>query len=105
MVFMREAVLYQNIDLTGPWQGWKIRGQYLVAPDRSRIMVRELIGFLLHYRAKFGHHRTKAKPLPEKPSNVIAFGDAAMGHLSAKYKQAEIDRRKALVASAAGASS
>ncbi|BCT93820.1 hypothetical protein LYSHEL_28470 [Lysobacter helvus] len=82
MNFMADAVLYQRIDLTGPWEGWKIRGQYLVSPNRERIPVRELVGLLIHYRAKFGHHRSKPKALTvTEPSNVIPFAAAAVERL------------------------
>jgi hypothetical protein len=77
--FMTQAVLYQQIDLSGPWEGWKIRGQYLVSPDRERIMMRELIGLLIHYRAKFGHKRSKSKN--DLASNVIPFAVAAENQL------------------------
>lgn len=75
--FMSDAMLYQRIDLTGPWQGWKIRGQYLVAPDKERIMMRELVGMLIHYRRKFGHHRHVRASSVQQPSNVVAFTSAA----------------------------
>jgi hypothetical protein len=82
--FMSEAMLYQRIDLTGPWSGWKIRGQYLVSPDKERIMMRELIGLLIHYRGKFGHHKAKTKPASQAPTNVIPFATAAVAQLQAR---------------------
>ena len=68
--FMADATLYQRIDLTGPWQGWKIRGQYLVSPENERIMMRELIGLLIHYRGKFGHKRSAGKQAATPASNA-----------------------------------
>lgn len=82
MRFMREAVLHQNIDLTGPWTGWKLRGQYLVAPDKERIPVRELIGLVIHYRAKFRHKPTKQPVAAPKADNVISFTQAATERLT-----------------------
>ncbi|OHE83347.1 MAG: hypothetical protein A2579_00555 [Lysobacterales bacterium RIFOXYD1_FULL_69_11] len=88
--FMADAVLYQRIDLTGPWQGWKIRGQYLVSPEKDRIPMRELIGMLIHYRGKFGHHRTtpKARAAESGSSNVIPFASAAVTQLQARKRVA-----------------
>lgn len=86
MQFVVDAVLYQNIDLTGPWQGWKIRGQYLVSPERDRIPVRELVGVLLHYRAKFGHHPRSRKAQPKAPGNVVSFAQAGTERLAAKLR-------------------
>lgn len=87
--FMADATLYQRIDLTGPWQGWKIRGQYLVSPENERIMMRELIGLLIHYRGKFGHKRSAgAKAMPPPGSNVIPFASAAVATLQARQKVA-----------------
>ena len=75
--FMYQAVLYQNIDLTGPWQGWKVRGQYLVSPDKDRIPVRELIGLLVTYRRRFGHRRAGPASKATSPGNVVSFSRAA----------------------------
>lgn len=84
--FMADAVLHQRIDLAGPWAGWKIRGQYLVSPDKERIMMRELIGMLIHYRRKFGHHRRNPAPAAGV-SNVVLFSSASIA-LTAKRKAA-----------------
>lgn len=86
MGYMFEAVVYQNIDLTGPWKGWKIRGPHLVAPDNERIPVRELVGLLIHYRAKFGHHRPAPQRAAQEPSNVVPFTAAAVAQLQARRK-------------------
>ncbi|KGM52255.1 hypothetical protein N799_13445 [Lysobacter arseniciresistens ZS79] len=85
--FMADAVLYQRIDLTGPWQGWKIRGQYLVSPEKDRVPMRELVGLLIHYRGKFGHHRPRATPV-QAESNVIPFAPAAVAQLQARQRVA-----------------
>ena len=42
--FMADAVLYQRIDFTGPWHGWKLRGRDLVSPDGDRISPERLKG-------------------------------------------------------------
>lgn len=88
--FMFDALVYQHIDLTGPWEGWKIRGRELVAPDKERIPVGELVGLLIHYRAKFGHHRarrrTAASIADQVPSNVVPFASAAVERLRARKK-------------------
>lgn len=86
LAYMRDAVLHQRIDLTGPWQGWKIRKQYLVSPDGDRIMMREIVGMLIHYRAKFGHHTRKQKVADAPASNIISFAKAATDHLTAKAR-------------------
>ena len=86
--FMFNAVVYQRIDLTGPWKGWKLRGQYLVSPDKERIPVRELIGLLIHYRAKFGHHRATGRRPVEQPSNVVQFAPAAVVQLRKRERVA-----------------
>jgi hypothetical protein len=36
-----------DIDLTGAWQGWRIRGGVLISPDQDRITVRRLHGLVL----------------------------------------------------------
>lgn len=85
--FMYEVQALQHIDLGGPWKGWKIRDQYLVAPDKERIPVRELVGLLIHYRAKFGHHRSKTVA-PQVTGNVIQFSPAAVAQLQKRQKVA-----------------
>jgi hypothetical protein len=46
MRFMFAAVVHQQIDLSGPWEGWRVRGRDLVAPDGQRIPARRLEGLL-----------------------------------------------------------
>lgn len=89
MAYMFDATVYQSIDLTGPWKGWKLRGQYLVSPDKERIPVRELMGLVIHYRAKFGHHRHVQQPEATGPSNVIPFTRAAVSTLEARQRVAQ----------------
>ena len=86
LAFMRDAVIDQRIDLTGPWQGWKIRKQYLVSPDGDRIMVREIVGMLIHYRAKFGHQSRKRVAEQPASTNVVSFAKAATEILTAKTR-------------------
>ena len=87
LTFMADAVLYQRIDLTGPWQGWKIRGQYLVSPQKDRIPMRELIGLLIHNRGKFGHHRASPKRATPENSNVVPFLNAAVAQLQERKQR------------------
>lgn len=87
--YMFQAEVYQHIDLTGPWKGWKIRGQYLVSPDKERVPVRELVGLLIHYRARFGHHRPTGKRQQVQASNnVVPFAAAAVVQLQARQRAA-----------------
>lgn len=88
LAYMTDAVLYQNIDLTGPWKGWKLRGQHLVSPDKERIPVRELVGLLIHYRGKFGHKRPSSSSRTPDQANVIPFASAAVATLQARQKVA-----------------
>lgn len=46
MRFMRAALVDQQIDLSGPWAGWRVRGRDLVAPHGQRIPARRLEGLL-----------------------------------------------------------
>jgi hypothetical protein len=86
--FMADAVLYQHIDLTGPWSGWRIRGQYLVTPEKERIPVRELVGLVIHYRGKFGHKRPSVTAASPAALNVIPFASAAVAQLQARKRVA-----------------
>lgn len=44
--FMSDAQVHQWIDLAGQWQGWKLRGRELVAPDGQRMSAQRLRGLL-----------------------------------------------------------
>lgn len=44
--FMYAALVNYHIDLAQEWQGWKIRGRYLVSPHGDRVCVRRLAGLL-----------------------------------------------------------
>jgi hypothetical protein len=48
MDFMYMAVVHQQIDLAGPWEGWRIRGRDLVSPgpEFQRISPTRLAGLL-----------------------------------------------------------
>lgn len=62
LCFMADAMLYQRIDLTGPWQGWKLRGRVLVSPDGDRVPVERLRGMLFTESLK--------RPKRNKPGRV-----------------------------------
>lgn len=85
--YVYEAEVHQKIYLTGPWQGWRICGRHLVSPDRERIPVRELIGLLIHYRGKFGHHQPAVHGPKSAPSNVVQFSSAAVERLQARQQE------------------
>lgn len=59
MDFMFEAVVYQRIDLAGPWQGWRLRGRELVSPDGDRITPERLKG--IAWRMQAEARRDKAR--------------------------------------------
>lgn len=44
--FMFTALVHHQVDLSGPWEGWRVRGRDLVAPHGQRIPVRRLEGLL-----------------------------------------------------------
>jgi len=59
--FMADAQLYQRIDLTGPWQGWRIRGRCLVSPDGDRISPERLRGLAWRMEAEARRDQARAK--------------------------------------------
>ena len=60
--FMWDAQLHQRIDFAGPWQGWKMRGMWLVSPHGDRIKARELEYVMFRYRLRVrGPKREKAE--------------------------------------------
>ena len=60
--FMADAVLYQRIDLTGTWQGWKLRGRELVSPDGDRISAERLRGLLFVESLRTPKRRKPGRP-------------------------------------------
>ena len=46
MFFMHDAQVHHRVDLSGPWEGWRVRGRDLVSPDRQRITPERLQGLL-----------------------------------------------------------
>lgn len=38
--------IYNHADLRGPWEGWRLRGAWLVSPDGDRLNVTRLRGLL-----------------------------------------------------------
>lgn len=47
-----ERVVYGNATLYGEWQGWRIAGRELVAPDGTRISRRRLEGLMFRDEAE-----------------------------------------------------
>lgn len=71
--FMYAALVECHIDLAQEWQGWKIRGRYLVTPEGDRLSVRRLLFLaqaehLRDYRAKWARKRGD-----DPRANVVAF--------------------------------
>jgi len=42
--FMFDALVRANIDLAGPWQGWRLRGRHLVTPGGERLTPERVAG-------------------------------------------------------------
>lgn len=91
MRFMADAVLYQRVDLTGPWQGWRVRGRDLVAPDGQRVSTQRLEGLLWRdamelrlagytSRKKAEGERRKAQPVKVV---VVQLGEYLEGRAAA----------------------
>lgn len=59
--FMSDVLVYQRVDLTGPWQGWKVRGQTLVSPDGDRITPERLRGLAWRYALETRRDAARAK--------------------------------------------
>jgi hypothetical protein len=45
-----QRVIHNDTPLHGPWEGWKMRGAFLVSPGGERIRARELDRLLFRYR-------------------------------------------------------
>lgn len=76
--FMADAQLYQRIDLTGAWSGWKVRGQYLVSPDGERISPQRFRGLLWRdemelRRAGFANRRKAEKARQSPKVRVVVI--------------------------------
>lgn len=41
---LHERVVYNHLDLTGPWQGWRFRGRDLISPSGLRLTPERLLG-------------------------------------------------------------
>ena len=59
-----DRVVHNEQRLHGPWQGWRMSGRYLIAPNKTGRITPELLGaqlFLQTQRAKL-HAQTKPQP-------------------------------------------
>lgn len=59
--FMHDALVYQRIDFTGRWHGWRMRGRDLVSPDGDRISPERLTGLLWRVQAEARRDAARAK--------------------------------------------
>lgn len=55
-----------DIDLTGAWMGWRIRGNLLISPYRDRLTVGRLVGIVT-----MEHHR-QACSAPEVRRKLVS---------------------------------
>ena len=67
------SVLVENrCDFGNEWQGWRMRGSYLISPDGDRVSARRLRGLL--FSASLAKPRRASKPAiapAPLPSNVV----------------------------------
>lgn len=61
MQFMFDVLVSQRVDLTGPWQGWKVRGSNLVSPDGDRITPERLRGLAWRHALETRRDAARAK--------------------------------------------
>jgi hypothetical protein len=71
---MYQVQVLGHIDLRGEWQGWRLRGRYLISPDGERINPTRLSGICfvekLQQRTYRAMKRPAAIPQPIGPSPV-----------------------------------
>lgn len=63
MQFMADALVYQRLDFTGPWHGWKMRGRDLVSPDGDRLSPERLRGLAWRQASEARRDAARAKRL------------------------------------------
>lgn len=61
-----QRVVYNQMPLHGPWQGWRMAGRDLVSPDGDRISPRRLVGILWveRCRQRLDQARAPSRPKP-----------------------------------------
>ena len=79
--FMADAVLYQRVDFSGPWHGWKLRGRHLVSPDGDRMTAERLRGLAwrLQAEARRDAARAKREAAARPAANVVTVVRVANG--------------------------
>jgi len=50
-----------RFDLSGEWEGWKIRGRYLVAPGGAKLSVRQVNAYAT--QARYGFNSPSLAPM------------------------------------------
>ena len=80
MEFMYQVLVNGQLDLRNEWNGWKLRGPYLVAPNGDRILPQRLLGLLYTeklqkrvYQATKANAAAKAKPAPLADLGVVVM--------------------------------
>jgi hypothetical protein len=70
---MYAALVENRQDFGNEWQGWRMRGAYLISPDGDRVSARRLRGLL--FAASLTKPRraqvAKVEQAPVVPSNVL----------------------------------
>ena len=67
-----DRVVYNQTRLHGPWQGWRMSGRYLIAPNKAGKITPELLGMQLFLQTQRDRLLAMTKPklgiTTDKPS-------------------------------------
>jgi hypothetical protein len=64
---MYQVTVDGALDLGNEWQGWRLRGRYLITPDGDRILPQRLLGLVMLEGMRVSRRRAGAAPGPRVP--------------------------------------
>jgi len=66
-----------QLELTGPWQGWRLAGRDLVSPDGQRISPERLRGLIFRQSMDARRDRARARRQPKQQMVRVVVVDLA----------------------------
>ncbi|WP_342315405.1 DUF3653 domain-containing protein [Lysobacter sp. FW306-1B-D06B] len=71
-----------QLELTGPWQGWRLAGRDLVSPDGQRISPERLRGLIFRQSMDERRERARARRQPKNQLVRVVLVDLAQYRLN-----------------------
>lgn len=79
-----QRLVFNQLELSGPWAGWRLAGRDLVAPDGQRISPERLRGILFRQSLEARRDQAQRQRVPKKQLVRVMVVDLASYRLNGR---------------------